>query len=225
MVLLLVGFLCFAYPNAAKAAVVEYTNPAAFTGLVGYSNNFSALTADQTYSSTLGFPYLCTTNCVFSVVDAGSNGVYAVSDSPGIAVSTAQGGFDLIFDAFSSNVTAVGGDFFSSDGSDLNGVPLNFIVTLSDTTQYSSLLDPANPFYISPSGATTTSSFFGFINSGGLFITSLEIVPGNSSFANASLFELGNIQTESGVPEPATFGLLAAGLIAGGLLRKRLFLR
>jgi hypothetical protein len=68
-----------------------------------------------------------------------------------------------------------------------------------------------------------------------VFITSLQITPyvlvgddlvrnGNESAAVSNLY-VGAYQapTDGGtVPEPATFVLLGAGLIAGGLLRKRL---
>jgi hypothetical protein len=62
---------------------------------------------------------------------------------------------------------------------------------------------------------SSLNSFVGFL-SPDLFITRLDITPGFDNFATVANFEVGDA-----VPEPATFGLLAAGLIAGGLLGKR----
>jgi hypothetical protein len=106
----------------------------------------------------------------------------------------------------SNNVTAFGGYFFSADGS---GAPDGGTITL--------LLSDGTSTTITNGSLT---SFLGFL-SPGLFITRLDITPAFGSYATVANFEVGTV-AESGVPEPATFGLLAAGLIAGGLLGKRM---
>jgi len=106
-------------------------------------------------------------------------------------------------------VTAVGGYFFSTnvDGEPDGG---SLTLTLSDGT----------PVTINN---TSLSSFVGFL-SPGVFITSLDITPAFDSYATVADLYVGDVGSGggTGVPEPATFGLLAAGLIVGGLLRKRL---
>jgi hypothetical protein len=112
------------------------------------------------------------------------------------------------FDFLSGNVTAVGGNFFSTD---TDGDPDGGTITLnlSDGTH-------------ATIPTSSLSSFVGFL-SPGVFITNLQVVPGADSYATVANFYVGGYAAPVGsVPEPATFGLLAGGLIAGGLLRKRL---
>jgi hypothetical protein len=234
--LLLVCFLCFAYPNAANAAATPVTNQATFVSDLAtgyYLETFSELpqTADPANPTPLSAPIDFTGgagnafayNAVSVVENAGLLAVPFTGTPSGLA--TFAFGDTLGFNFTSGNVTAVGGQFFSAD---VNGIldPLALVqVVLNDGSTVTL-----------PAVGNSPTNFEGFlITTPGLFITSLQITPymlvgddlvvnGNESAAVSNLY-VGDYQaaTNGGTaPEPATFVLLGAGLIAGGLLRKRL---
>ena len=204
-VLPLVCFLCFAHPNAARAAAV-LTDNAAFTAQLTpgyYVETFTGLLQGVQLPSTLAFTGGASNAFSYNAVATDNGGLYAQMGAGIVELATFSNGGALEFDFLGTNVTAVGGNFFSTD---ITGAPNGESITL--------LLSDGTRRTISSTSAT---SFMGFL-SPGLHIVKLDVSPGEfDSYATVSNFEVG-----AAVPEPATFGLLGTGLIAVVLLGKRL---
>ncbi len=202
VVLLLVCFLGFAHPNAARAAAITTTNSS-------YFNSQLAAGSFTTNISSLGQGLLPNTETLsgngftYDVTSVLGGGLFGIPTG----LTTNANGSTLRFDFTSGYVTAVGGDFFSTDATGaLDGGSVTLVLSDGSTITINN---------------SSLTSFAGFL-SPGVFITRLNITPGAASYATAD-FTVGDVVTTNGsVPEPATFGLLGAGLFAGGLLRKRL---
>ena len=217
VLLLLVCFLCLAYPNAASAQTAVYFNQTTFNNLLApgyFTELFNTLPANG--ADGIPSPQPLSGGGFTFEARADSGTLYGLPS----AISTNSAGINLFFDAFSPNVTAVGGDFFSTD---FSGAADFGPITLTLVT-----LDPAGD-YAQTFTSSSATSFMGFLSPGNPILY-LEIsAPGfldspGQSFATAMNFEVGNVAETNGgtAPEPATFVLLGAGLIFGGLLRKRL---
>ena len=215
VVLLLVCFLCFAYPNAAKAGPV--TDSATFVaGLApGYFlNQFTGLTGllvDNPMSFSGG------TGNAFSYDAAATNGLYGLPATGSTSwLSTNVFGDTLNITFTSGNVTAVGGNFFNTD---ITGTELTDSVTV--------LLSGVSGSVTLPASGDTPVDFWGYLSTPGVFITGLTITPPagtTTDGATVANLYVGAVRHDDdrGTPEPATFGLLGAGLLAAGLLGKRL---
>jgi len=219
VVLLAVCFLCFAYPNAAKAGAV--TNSLTFVGDLApgyFQNQFTDLADATALASSL--PY---SGGAFSYTAAATDALLGIGANVGGAtgnpswLTTEQFGDTLTITFTSGNVTAVGGNFFNTD---INGTELTDAVTvlLSGVSGGSVTL---------PTSADNPNDFWGFLSTPGVYISSLTITPpagtqtDGATVANLYVGAIRPGDDNDDTPEPATFGLLAAG-IAVGLLGKRL---
>jgi hypothetical protein len=124
----------------------------------------------------------------------GSGGDYWLSNNTAIA--------PIVFSGFSPGVTAFGGNFFASDvlGQYTTG---NLILTAIDGTALSYGL----------AGAATTD-FLGFVSTSPLVAVTLATDGGAGYWPTANNVVLA-------VPEPATYGMLLAGLGFVGLMSRR----
>lgn len=208
-VLLLVCFLCFAYPNAAKAGPV--TSTAALTaGMASYYlNTFTTLTDGIPLTSVLPFSG---NGFSYNVAASGTDGLYGIGTTGSPSwLSTFDPGATLTITFTSGNVTAIGGNFFNTN-----------IDTTELTDTITVLLSGVVGSVTLPAPSDTPNDFWGYLSTPGVFITGLTITPNNDDFATLANFYAGAVPAGgTGTPEPATFGLLAAG-IAAGLLGKRL---
>ena len=220
VVLLLVCFLCFAYPNAAKAGPV--TDSATFVaGLApGYFlNQFTGLT-DYGTALTSPLSFSGGTGNAFSYDVTATGGLYGIGTTGNPSdLSTNEYGDTLTITFTSGNVTAVGGNFFNTSGA--NGI--------ENTDSITVLLSGVSGSVTLPLSGDTPNDFWGFLSTPGVFITGLTITPPActppdcTDAATVANFYVGAVPGgTSDTPEPATLGLLGAGLLAAGLLGKRL---
>jgi len=184
-----------------------------------YLNTFTTLTDGVPLAGAQSFSGVTVGTGPFSynATTSGTGGLWGIgtTGSPSF-LSTFDPGATLTITFTSGNVTAIGGNFFNTN---IDGFELTDTITvlLSGVSGGSVTL---------PASGDTPADFWGFLSTPGVFITGLTITPpvGNDDdFAAFTNFYAGAVPTggTSGTPEPATFGLLAAG-IAAGLLGKRL---
>lgn len=195
---LLSAFALTALCAAAQAGTTTYANAASFMTQVAagaYTEAFTGL------ASPAG-----STPAVFS----GAGFSYSASSSDGIYL---EGGFlgtnqidqALTINFTGGNVTAVGGNFFTTNLSD-EFQAVSVAVTLSDGTT------------VSFTPASMADSYRGFVSD--MAITSLSIsAPGQSLYASLDNFTVGT--AISAVPEPASWMLAGLGLAGLLALRRR----
>lgn len=195
-----------ALTQSVQAQFTPYTNSTDFFNAITASNfteSYDSFTPGNTNSplsfSNNGFSYTALAGEGFLVIDAGSSDFWlSINGSP---LNT------ITFTNFSPNVSAFGGNFFSTD---LNGAytnsPISIIATLVDSTTFSTNYFPGGPF--SYLGLTFTANLS-------------SVVIGNESPAEE--FITANDVTVGVVPEPSTYALLglAAVGLAGYVVRRR----
>jgi hypothetical protein len=197
----LAALLCSA--AAARADITIYTSQADFLAAT------SARGVD-TFDDLEVVPYaspLARSAGAYSY-RASSGGDLFGAGSPGdVWLSTNVRTDAITFGNFSDGVSAVGGNFFGSDitGSFIPGT--NMILTASDGTLTTTA-------YLND---TTVTSFVGFVSTAPL--SSLVLTSGGLYWTTANNLTLA---MASPVPEPASYGLLLAGLcLLGGLTVRR----
>lgn len=186
-------------------AAVVYSNQAVFSASVQsgfYSENFNDDLGQRTAPAFSflrdGFGYTVTTAPVFGNEDD----VYR----SGMIIGSFHSNTELILTFTSGSPTAIGGNFFLTNDTD-SFVPGSITFTLSDGTNTT----------ISPASA---SAFTGFIAS--TAITSLTFaISATGQFNSIDNLIVGRAIVPRAVPEPATYALLAGGLMALALTKRR----
>jgi PEP-CTERM motif len=209
-----------AMAGASQAAITVYTSLTAF-------NAATSLQGTDTYtgfSVTGGTPSPITRNAgpYSYTADATPLGtLYGGGTTANPFLSTNSATDTIRFNAFSSGVAGIGGNFF---GSNIAGAYLLGDIRLTATDDSGSLTQTIV-------GATTTS-FLGFVSTGTM--TSLSVcainaflgtcigaTPGAAPFVWPSADNLVLAKAVAAIPEPSTYAMLLAGLGAVGFVARR----
>jgi hypothetical protein len=194
------------FPLAASAVTTTFSDSSSFESNIVpgyYLENFNflnqgALANSLTFSQG-GFTY--------SVEALG--GLYSGTGNTGSPfIGTNNTGDTTTITFTSGNVTAVGGNFFLTDGQD-NLAAGAITLTLND----GSFLDII---------ATTTSTPFGGFTTDGSLITSLTFTSDPSAYGSFDNFYVGTSSTPTAVPEPFTILGTIFGAGYGVVLKRKL---
>ena len=189
----------------APAAIITYTDRTAFLANLSalFENDFESLALNsiaspQSFSGN-GFSYQVSSDSALFVVD--------IAGDKSLAENVIPNG--LSFLNLSANIWGLGGYFFYND---VNGVgtgdgTLNATNAASETANLA-VTNPVN-----------TSTFFGFLSTNGP-LTSITFTQTVSNRGFLSVDDL-IVGTSTSVPEPGTWGLGAAALVAAGIVRRR----
>ncbi len=202
--------------SASQAAITEYSSLATFQSavLVTGTDSFNDLTRGVVLPGPLNrtagaFGYVANA----TVTDAGgnfANPFYNVGSAADTWLSTDSALATIRFTGFGANVNAIGGAFFPTS---LAGVVTPASVTLVATDLAGSVTRTLVN--------TSESSFWGFVSN--TTLVSLTMVAVNSTGTTTTNFfpAVNNLVLASAVPEPQTWALLMAGVLALGALRRR----
>jgi hypothetical protein len=185
---------------AASAATTVYTSPAAFGLMLAPGAYLETFTQDEvdigalfSYSGN-GFSYDVT-------ADGGASTVYR----SGTIIGNNLPNLSLTFTFTSGNVTAVGGQFFIANISDVFQ-PVSVTLTLNDGTTVS---------YLPPGVA---GAFRGFTSTVPIASLTMSAPPLTGQFYNS----VDNLVVGSMIPEPGTTAMMALGLLGLlGVARRR----
>lgn len=191
---------------AAQADITIYTTRASFLAALTLSgtDTYNDLTVQPTGSPLLrsagAFAYRASAGPVSAFFPAGA--------LPDIWLSTQISNDTMTFDNFTSGIRGFGGNFFGSNVDGLFDPGRTMVLTASDgaSTRTVNLFN------------TTTSTFLGLISTDPLRTVSLHSdgLPGVAYWSTANDVTIGL------VPEPAAWGMLAAGLgLVGFAVRRR----
>lgn len=197
-----------ALASHSSAAILTFTDRDAFLAALSssYEEDFSSYAG--TYPSSLNF----SGNGFSYTISGGTSALVApqVGGDRSMSLNTASEPLSIF--GFSSGVNAVGGYFyFDNDG--------GAIQTL--TSGSITVVNGIDPNVIVPVNApTSVTNFFGFIStSGDLTSVTFNWSGENLGWQNVDDLIVGT--SGSPIPEPSTFALLGAGLIAAAALRRR----
>ena len=192
---------------SAEAQPTDYTNSAAFLSAVSASNYTETYNTFTNYQATPSSPQTFTNNGFSYQAFAGSGTFYIPGNTNVAPADLWFSVFDpttITFTNFSANISAIGGNFFSTD---FNGNPTNVSITIFATFADSSTFSNT---YTAPS----INSFLGLTSQTNLLSFSISSTAGQYPTIN-------NLTV--GVPEPSTYALLgmAAVGLTGYVLRRR----
>jgi hypothetical protein len=190
------ALLCAA--AGAQADITVYTSQADFLAAVSAPgvDTFDDLTVDP-YGDTLN-----RTAGTYSYNAFAANGLWGAGGAGDYWLSTNTANDPIVFSGFSGGVSAFGGNFFASDITGQYAVG-NLYLTATDGSVLTYNLNGA-----------TTSTFLGFVSSTPLASVTLGTDGGLGYWPTANNVVLA-------VPEPATYGMLLAGLGFIGVMSRR----
>ncbi len=221
-ILLLAIVLC-AVPQTTHAAVTTYTTQASFLADVEtgyYLETFNSLPPPAP-PQDLGNGPLPFSGNGFSYSASATNGFFSAGSVADVWLSTNTATDSIVFN-FTTPITAVGGNFFTSD---INGLFAAGDITLQLVD--GSSVPPEGPF------ATATSTFRGFIST--QTITSLTVTATQPAvgfrWPTVNDLIVGNAADDNGgggggsgsstVPEPTTIAVFGLMGVAGFVARRR----
>ena len=198
--------------TAANATVTVYTSLAAFTAATSAqgTDTFNNLTPGAQLAASLNR----TAGAYSYTVSDSATVLYGAGSAGDPWLSNDTNAAQIIFNNFSSGVSAIGANFFGSDFSGaFVAAPLGLTVTVTDAsgTVSQSLISP------------TTSTFLGFVSTGGLSqLTVQATVPSSSYWATVNNLVLAQRAATGAVPETATWAMMLVGFgMMGAAIRYR----
>jgi hypothetical protein len=203
----------------AQAAITVYTDQASFASALSNSSTDTFTDLDDSSSGNLDTKSLTRSTGAYTYTVSSADELI-VSDSmmgvsPGI-LGPVSATDNLLFSAFNSGTTAIGGVFFSTDAS---FVVDNYPLTLN-------LVTASGEVKSVPLSSTTASSFVGFISDSqitSLTVVSPSAVANANGYVSTTAITLGMTAAVAAVPEPSSFIMLLAGLgMLGVMVRRRI---
>lgn len=188
----LAALLCIS--ATAYADITVHTDRAAFLAAVSApaTDGFNDLPQDM-----VATPLQRTAGAYSYMASTSEDGFFPAGTSSDVWLSTTLETAPITFSAFSSGVRAFGGNFF---GSDVDGAFLPGVALILSAT------DGANTITVNLDN-TTTATFLGFVSPNPLAFVTLQI-----GAASPNLFYGTANDVVLAVPEPATWGMLLAGI-------------
>ena len=189
--------------SAAQATITVYTSQTSFTAALSAPavDTFDSITATYLTSPTTR------TAGAYSYRATATGDFYVLNNAPGQNWLSTFSSVPVTLNNFTGGVRGVGGFFFGVDANDIV-LPTRTITVVATDASGSTTQTVSN---------ASASSFIGLLSSGAL--TSLVIsVSGTGAYVTMNDIVLGSA---AAVPEPAAWALMAGGLAALALRRRR----